>query len=1103
MPELLTEDHTHAAADDACWYNALTATERRQAATDTTPPAGDFARARRRLDRWRGQVPFNLEATLFTERLAADGYDESSLLNALAMEGPELRQRVTQAPDWVANLDAAFHGPTAHEAVPLLSATALGQGWSHFAKPISPLMAYARQELARRAAAILAEGRGPAIDPGEMPTLLLKGLGIQLSNIVGRTLLLELNIARREDRLSAQTTEDRYSEFFSRLADPAEMLKLLRDYPVAARRLITRTTQWVDTRIEMIRHLCDDWAALTEIFSECATAGPLVGLRTAGDAHREGRAVAILTFESGFTLVYKPRSIAIEQHFGNLMRCLNQWGAEPPLWVPRSLDRHDHGWVEFVAPTECESEDELQRFYERQGAFLALLHAMEAVDFHFENVIARREHPVLIDLEALFHPRLPLPVQQEGVSWIANEHLAYSVLRVGLLPQRVWGNAGSEGVDVSGLGATAGQELPIKALRWEALGTDEMRVGQGSAMLGAGANRPAMDGATPDVLDYVSHIDTGFVRMCELLIGRRDDLLAPGGPIESFANDEIRAILRATQAYSTLLVEGSHPDVLRDGLDRDRVFDYLWASTRTNPMLKQVIAAERDDLLNETIPFFTTRPTSRDVWTSRGERIRDFFPEAAIDRVRRRIARLDRGDMERQRWFVRASLTALSNGGDRGLRTFYRVPENPPPFDAARLIDAAVAIGDRLDVLALRHNDQATWIGLALQGDKSWTLQPLGPDMYNGIAGVALFLAYLGHATGTRRHTELARAAWNTLVSEIPKMRAWGGTTGLFSGWGSVVYVASHLATLWDDERILQTVDGVLDDLPAVVKKDAGFDVINGSAGCIFALLSYDQVTFDDRIRSLVQCCAEHLIEHRQQMERGVAWHTTKEATRPLLGLSHGVSGIAAALAVAGTFVGDPRYEHVARAALEYERSLYSEEDGNWPDFRDIKGVVPPNPPPAGAPPMRKSMGMWCHGAPGVGISRLLMRGHIVDDRIDAELDQAIATTLRIGFGSNHSICHGDLGNLAFLAAAAASRGDRALEQTVERFVSASADFGIRFGWRSGVPLSVENPALMTGLAGTGLGLLHFAMPERIPSIAMLDGAQRVRQSKGGEHGHA
>jgi lantibiotic modifying enzyme len=42
-------------------------------------------------------------------------------------------------------------------------------------------------------------------------------------------------------------------------------------------------------------------------------------------------------------------------------------------------------------------------------------------------------------------------------------------------------------------------------------------------------------------------------------------------------------------------------------------------------------------------------------------------------------------------------------------------------------------------------------------------------------------------------------------------------------------------------------------------------------------------------------------------------------------------------------------------------------------------------------------------------------------------------------------------------------------------------------GWRSAVPMGVESPGLMTGIAGMGLELLRLSDPERVPSVLALD----------------
>jgi len=44
-----------------------------------------------------------------------------------------------------------------------------------------------------------------------------------------------------------------------------------------------------------------------------------------------------------------------------------------------------------------------------------------------------------------------------------------------------------------------------------------------------------------------------------------------------------------------------------------------------------------------------------------------------------------------------------------------------------------------------------------------------------------------------------------------------------------------------------------------------------------------------------------------------------------------------------------------------------------------------------------------------------------------------------------------------------------------------------RRGLRWGLPLNVETPGLMTGLAGIGYGLLRLADPEQIPCLLLLE----------------
>jgi lantibiotic modifying enzyme len=102
----------------------------------------------------------------------------------------------------------------------------------------------------------------------------------------------------------------------------------------------------------------------------------------------------------------------------------------------------------------------------------------------------------------------------------------------------------------------------------------------------------------------------------------------------------------------------------------------------------------------------------------------------------------------------------------------------------------------------------------------------------------------------------------------------------------------------------------------------------------------------------------------------------------------------------------------------------------------------------------------------------------------------ALATTRREGFGRNHCLCHGDLGNVELLLLAEqrleAEDGDTAA------LVQAILD-GLRQGGpRCGVPLGLETPGLMNGLAGIGYGLLRLADSRRMPSLLLLEPPRRL-----------
>ncbi len=1079
-------------------YLGLTLAERRHVAGRQVREADlDRTRGARRLAKWKGQPPFDSTA-LFQQRLEQWALSEAELVGRLSENGAAVNSGLLKPPAWAAELDEALLPAMGQEPAGatlscecsrqqvdnLLSAVPAGQPQRRFLELVRPLMERAVSRLHEGVQTLVASYPSFRIQSDTLETLLVGLLPNRLLPSLLRTMVLELNVARVQGLLAGETGEQRFESFIQRIQQPEVRLELFREYPVLGRQVVTALEQWLECSLEFFGRWCADWPAIRGEFSRGEDPGPLVAIEEgAGDSHRNGRSVWIIQCRSGLGLVYKPRSLAVDRHFQELLGWLNERGFHAPFRRLKILDRGAYGWEEFVSVEGCSSREEVARFYERAGGYLALLRGLAATDFHHENMLAAGEQPILIDLEALLHAPGLEPEPKEAGEF-AGQTFAESVLGSGLLPMPQWSSRHGDVFDASGLGADVGKRLPMRRAGFKDVGTDQMLFARQDAVIDSADHQPRLNGVPARPLDYRDALERGFTQVYLLLEHHRDEWLAPGGWLERFAADEVRVVLRDTSRYGELLQEGSHPNVLRDALDRERLFDRLWDEVKDRPRLAQLIPAELEDLWRGDVPLFTTWPDSRDLWAGPHRRFENILNEKGLECARERFRELGPEDLKRQLWLLRSSLCSLATGARSAARSRQAPPALPSaPVTRQQFLAACCAIGDRLAETAYRGQGDIAWIGVTPLRDEKWVLAPLGLDLYDGVPGVGLFLAYLGAITGQERYTALAWAALETLRRRLQPDRRKRNfeEIGVFIGWGGIIYTLAHLGVLWNEPEILSEAHEMLEALPGRIEKDNKLDLLSGAAGCIAGLLCLQSCRPSPRVLELAVQCGQHLITQARSMSQGLAWTPPLPASGPLTGFSHGAAGIAWALLDLAVMTGEDRFRTAALGGLAYERSLYSTEGGNWPDFRALERG-------------RRAEGdeavtfqvAWCHGAPGIGLSRLLCRRHLEDPLLEQEIEVSLRTTFASGFGSNHSLCHGDLGNLElFLEAARAfPRSPRGAE--ANRLVASIVQSIERDGWLCGNPLAVESPGLMTGIAGIGYGLLRCADPGRVPSILTL-----------------
>lgn len=404
-------------------------------------------------------------------------------------------------------------------------------------------------------------------------------------------------------------------------------------------------------------------------------------------------------------------------------------------------------------------------------------------------------------------------------------------------------------------------------------------------------------------------------------------------------------------------------------------------------------------------------------------------------------------------------------------------------------LDAAARIGSRLCESAIWDGSRCTWFGASMEKvGETWrqSRRTFGGDPYAGTSGVALFLAQLHHFLPSH---DLRRAVLGAIEQALdpsshddPQMQS----GSLYSGQFGIGFCVAEAGRLIEDEGV------VARGLQVVRANSEGdetsFDIVAGSAGRIGALVRLYRHFGHEWLLDAANNAARHLIRTAHRGDRGWSWGFggTKYVANDLTGYSHGTAGVALALLELRAVTGEDALESAADEAIRYERSWFSAEQQNWPDFRRMPEQKPNDPFAYGY--------AWCHGAPGIGMSRLRAYQLTGREELKDEALTAIRSTQRseLALATSYSfgLCHGAAGNAELFLQASEILGDSAWLEIADSIARKGID---DFGegsqpWPSGLDQTGEAPGLMLGLSGVGYFYLRMHGPAAVPSVLTIGG---------------
>lgn len=419
---------------------------------------------------------------------------------------------------------------------------------------------------------------------------------------------------------------------------------------------------------------------------------------------------------------------------------------------------------------------------------------------------------------------------------------------------------------------------------------------------------------------------------------------------------------------------------------------------------------------------------------------------------------------------------------------------SPPAQEssAQQFLAAAKDLGEQVwKRHVLSPDGQVTWLrpGSEPRGEPVDLQKQVDPFLYDGTAGIALFLAALGHSTGDAVWRERGLQAISPVRLKMREIAAdparaarldrlgLGGMIGL----GSLIYGFLRIGEFAGEPRLAEEAHS----LPALITPeriaaDGSCDVLYGGAGAILALLALHRSASGAGgdgapLLETASACARHLLSRQQSFSGSPGTWQSLPGLPPLGGFSHGAAGICHALLRLWKETGEPRLLAGAREGLAFERTLYSAEHKGW---RDPKSTEP-----------RYAAG-WCLGAAGQALARLPALEAFDSSEIREEIAHGLATARSAPLEPVDHLCCGNLGRAEVLLRASEALGDMELRTAAEelaRAILARAEQAGTWQWRFDPRPDLFDPTFFTGASGAGYTLLRLASPRSLPCVLALD----------------
>lgn len=809
---------------------------------------------------------------------------------------------------------------------------------------------------------------------------LLDALNIKLLNISLKTIVLEINIFKENNTVLGDSEKDRYDYIVSSLGKKENLILFFQKYPTLTRCLSEITINFEKNLKELINNLYINENTFKDFF-KLDISDSLESIKfDLGDTHQGGKTVNILTFKSGTKIVYKPKELEIINSFNKLIDYINNNRSSNLLDMPKlkQLVFESFCLEEFVENIGCTSINEIKNFYKRLGQSTAIMYMLRGNDFHMENLIAKGEYPIFVDLETLLHNNFNVNYNYDALN-LLHKITAENVTNTSLLPTKNFFIEKGVSLDLSALNGKA-QDLPIKMLKPVNLNTDNIRYQYGTVTLPASKNLPTINDTAINYKDYLFEFKEGFKFMCLFFLNNKNVLLNKIYP--EFNEKKVRILIRNTKNYANIIESICHPRYLQNHIDKEKVLENIWAFPLEN---RSLIRSEYDDLKNYDIPIFFNKTNSRDLIDSKNRVYKNFFQISSYELIKNKLIKLDMAEILNQLDIIKIYTEDIE---ERDYKNNYDIDRNITLNDIPNceennsyFLNEAILIGDQVLDTGIFSNKDNTYMWLHLAFEKSGKLDFIDGSFYNGLSGFVLYYFYLYQETNNNKYN----IAYRNLIDSSLKL--FNGLTGtnVVTGKASLLYPLYKIYLYTEEYEIKEKMDKIIDYINDTINSEANFDWINGCSSTLNLLIDIYNNLKDEKYYLAIMKHADKLLE---LLNSDINIHG---------GFAHGASAIAMVLFKTYKLLKIENYKIIAQKLLDIDRSKYYPDKKAWISFDDKSNSS-------------EIRHHWCHGTVGIGISRIEMKKYYNDDILNEEINIATDLLFNNNINKLDILCHGNMG---------------------------------------------------------------------------------------------